>query len=184
MPESDLRDLINGCVRGKRKSQEELFKRYYSKMMIVSMRYTKNADEAADILQDGFLKVFAKLEAYNYEGSFEGWIRRIIANTAIDQLRKRKNDFILLQEDQSLEDFAELIEEDLGEEEVEFKPDQVLAAMHELSTAYRTIFNLYVFENLTHKEIADKLDISVGTSKSNLAKAKRNLAKILRNGTH
>ena len=148
------------------------------------MRYTKNADEAADILQDGFLKVFAKLEAYNYEGSFEGWIRRIIANTAIDQLRKRKNDFILLQEDQSLEDFAELIEEDLGEEEVEFKPDQVLAAMHELSTAYRTIFNLYVFENLTHKEIADKLDISVGTSKSNLAKAKRNLAKILRNGTH
>ncbi|MDG1767055.1 MAG: sigma-70 family RNA polymerase sigma factor [Flavobacteriales bacterium] len=184
MPESDLRDLINGCVRGKRKSQEELFKRYYSKMMIVSMRYTKNADEAADILQDGFLKVFAKLEAYNYEGSFEGWIRRIIANTAIDQLRKRKNDFILLQEDQSLEDFAELIEEDLGEEEVEFKPDQVLAAMHELSPAYRTIFNLYVFENLTHKEIADKLDISVGTSKSNLAKAKRNLAKILRNGTH
>ena len=184
MPESDLRDLINGCVRGKRKSQEELFKRYYSKMMIVSMRYTKNADEAADILQDGFLKVFAKLEAYNYEGSFEGWIRRIIANTAIDQLRKRKNDFILLQEDQSLEDFAELIEEDLEEEEVEFKPDQVLAAMHELSPAYRTIFNLYVFENLTHKEIADKLDISVGTSKSNLAKAKRNLAKILRNGTH
>lgn len=184
MPESDLRDLINGCVRGKRKSQEELFKRYYSKMMIVSMRYTKNADEAADILQDGFLKVFAKLEAYNYEGSFEGWIRRIIANTAIDQLRKRKNDFILLQEDQSLEDFAELIEEDLEEEEVEFKPDQVLAAMHELSPAYRTIFNLYVFENLTHKEIADKLDISVGTSKSNLAKAKRNLAKILRNGTY
>lgn len=184
MPESDLRDLINGCVRGKRKSQEELFKRYYSKMMIVSMRYTKNADEAADILQDGFLKVFAKLEAYNYEGSFEGWIRRIIANTAIDQLRKRKNDFILLQEDQSLEDFAELIEEDLGEEEVEFKPDQVLAAMHELSPAYRTIFNLYVFENLTHKEIADNLDISVGTSKSNLAKAKRNLAKILTNGTH
>ena len=184
MPESDLRDLINGCVRGKRKSQEELFKRYYSKMMIVSMRYTKNADEAADILQDGFLKVFAKLEAYNYEGSFEGWIRRIIANTAIDQLRKRKNDFILLQEDQSLEDFAELIEEDLEEEEVEFKPDQVLVAMHELSPAYRTIFNLYVFENLTHKEIADKLDISVGTSKSNLAKAKRNLAKILRNGTH
>ena len=183
MPESDLRDLINGCVRGKRKSQEELFKRYYSKMMIVSMRYTKNADEAADILQDGFLKVFAKLEAYNYEGSFEGWIRRVIANTAIDQLRKRKNDFILLQEDQSLEDFAELIEEDLGEEEVEFKPDQVLAAMHELSPAYRTIFNLYVFENLTHKEIADKLDISVGTSKSNLAKAKRNLAKILTNGT-
>ena len=184
MPESDLRDLINGCVRGKRKSQEELFKRYYSKMMIVSMRYTKNADEAADILQDGFLKVFAKLEAYNYEGSFEGWIRRIIANTAIDQLRKRKNDFILLQEDQSLEDFAELIEEDLEEEEVEFKPDQVLVAMHELSPAYRTIFNLYVFENLTHKEIADKLDISVGTSKSNLAKAKRNLAKILRNGTY
>ena len=184
MPESDLRDLINGCVRGKRKSQEELFKRYYSKMMIVSMRYTKNADEAADILQDGFLKVFAKLEAYNYEGSFEGWIRRIIANTAIDQLRKRKNDFILLQEDQSLEDFAELIEEDLEEEEVEFKPDQVLAALHELSPAYRTIFNLYVFENLTHKEIADKLDISVGTSKSNLAKAKRNLAKILRNGIY
>lgn len=184
MPESDLRDLINGCVRGKRKSQEELFKRYYSKMMIVSMRYTKNADEAADILQDGFLKVFAKLEAYNYEGSFEGWIRRIIANTAIDQLRKRKNDFILLQEDQSLEDFADLIEEDLEEEEVEFKPDQVLAAMHELSPAYRTIFNLYVFENLTHNEIAEKLDISVGTSKSNLAKAKRNLAKILRNGTY
>ncbi len=184
MPESDLRNLINGCVRGKRKSQEELFKRYYSKMMIVSLRYTKNADEAADILQDGFLKVFAKLEAYNYEGSFEGWIRRIIANTAIDHLRKRKNDFVLLQEDQSLEDFADRAEEEEEEPEVEFKPNQVLAAMHELSPAYRTIFNLYVFENLTHKEIADQLNISVGTSKSNLAKAKRNLAKLLRNGTY
>lgn len=177
MAESELRLIIQGCLEGRRKAQEQLFKLFYSKMMIVCMRYTRDEDEASDILQDGFLKVFSKLDRYDYKGSFEGWIRRIMVNTAIDHIRRKKNDFILMNEDQNLEDFVPA--EEVEEEEPEFTPNQIIAAMQKLSPAYRTIFNLYVFENLTHKEIAEQLKISEGTSKSNLAKAKKNLRKIL-----
>ena len=147
------------------------------------MRYTRDTNEAADILQDGFLKVFSKLDKFDYKGSFEGWVRRIMVNTAIDHIRKKKKDFVLLNEDQKLEDLLPQIEEE-EEEEVAFKPEQIMSAMQKLSPAYRTIFNMYVFDNLPHKEIAEQLGISDGTSKSNLAKARKNLAKILKNGEY
>jgi len=176
-----LKELIEGCVRNHRKRQESIYKMFYGKMMAICRRYTKNSDQAKDILQDGFIKVFKNIDKFNFEGSFEGWVRRIIVNTAIDFTRKAKNDYLLMNENQSIDDFDEdLLDED-DEEPYEnpLKVGDVIEGMNKLSKAYRTVFNLYVFDNYTHQEIADALDISVGTSKSNLAKARANLKKIL-----
>ncbi len=178
-------ELIDGCLRGDPRFQRRVYEMFYGKMMAVCMRYTKNTDQAKDILQDGFIKVFRSIEKFNRAGSFEGWIRRIIVNTAIDHFRRNKNTYLLLGEERSIEDFGDSDEEDRIAEENEeeawdVKPADVINAMQKLTPAYRTVFNLYVFEELTHKEIADMLGINIGTSKSNLAKAKHNLKKLLR----
>ncbi len=184
-PQPAYNELIDGCLRGERRPQQRVYELFYGKMMAVCMRYTKNTDQAKDILQDGFIKVFRSMEKFNRVGSFEGWIRRIIVNTAIDHFRRSKNAYLLLGEERSIEDFGDSDEEDRiaeeNEEEVwDLKPADVINAMQKLTPAYRTVFNLYVFEELTHKEIADMLGINIGTSKSNLAKAKHNLKKLLR----
>ncbi|MBX2980443.1 MAG: sigma-70 family RNA polymerase sigma factor [Flavobacteriales bacterium] len=182
--ESQYGELIDGCLKGERRPQQRVYELFYGKMMSVCLRYTKNTDQAKDILQDGFIKVFGSIAKFNRAGSFEGWIRRIMVNTAIDHFRRTKNSYLLLGEDRSIEDFGDQDEEDVlaeegPDEEFEVKPADVINAMQKLSPAYRTVFNLYVFEELTHKEIADMLGINVGTSKSNLAKAKMNLKKLL-----
>ncbi|MBK8499179.1 MAG: RNA polymerase sigma factor [Flavobacteriales bacterium] len=184
-PGPGFTEIIDGCLRGERRHQQRVYELFYGKMMAVCMRYTKNTDQAKDILQDGFIKVFRSMEKFNRAGSFEGWIRRIIVNTAIDHFRRSKNAYLLLGEERSIEDFGDSDAEDnLAEENEEdvwdVKPADVINAMQKLTPAYRTVFNLYVFEELTHKEIADMLGINIGTSKSNLAKAKHNLKKLLR----
>ena len=184
-PEQVFNELIDGCLQNERRSQQRVYELFYGKMMAVCMRYTKNTDQAKDILQDGFIKVFRSMDKFNRAGSFEGWIRRIIVNTAIDHFRRSKNAYLLLGEERSIEDFGDMDEEDvLAEEDQDeswdVKPADVINAMQKLTPAYRTVFNLYVFEELTHKEIADMLGINIGTSKSNLAKAKHNLKKLLK----
>jgi RNA polymerase sigma-70 factor (ECF subfamily) len=181
MSDGKLNELIKACSAGSRKAQQEIYRSLYGTMMSVCLRYTRDADQAQDILQDGFIKVFGNIDKYNFEGSFEGWVRRIIVNTAIDFHRKKKSDFLLLGENQSVEEFTDVEDEESDEEEYDFSPEEIIAAMQKLTPAYRTIFNLYVFENLTHNEIAEKLGINAGTSKSNFAKAKRNLKRILLN---
>ncbi|HRD52717.1 MAG TPA: RNA polymerase sigma factor [Flavobacteriales bacterium] len=178
-------ELVDGCLAGDRRAQQRVHEQFYGKMMAVCMRYTKNTDQAKDILQDGFIKVFRSMESFNRAGSFEGWIRRIIVNTAIDHFRRSKHSYLLLGEERSIEDFKDQDEEDTladeaGDDLPDLKPADVINAMQKLTPAYRTVFNLYVFEEMTHKEIADALGINVGTSKSNLAKAKHNLKKLLR----
>ena len=176
-----LKVLIEGCLNNDRRSQEELFKSYYGKMLGVCMRYSNDRDSAEEVLQEGFIKIFEKLERFDYKGSFEGWIRRIMANTAIDHIRKSKKDPILSDND---EDFKLGSENPVvAKEELEFvgiKAEIALDAIRNLSPAYRAVFNLYVMEEYTHKEIAEILNISEGTSKSNLSKAKLNLQKILK----
>ena len=177
--------IIDGCIAGERRSQQRVYELFYGKMMAVCLRYTKNHDQAKDILQDGFIKVFRSMEKFNREGSFEGWIRRIMVNTAIDYFRRAKNAYLLLGEERSIEDFGDqdeedTIEDEAAEEVVDLKPADVINAMQKLTPAYRTVFNLYVFEEMTHKEIAEMLGINIGTSKSNLAKAKHNLKKLLK----
>lgn len=145
------------------------------------MRYARDRDSAEEMLQEGFIKVFDKLEGFDDKGSFEGWMRRIIANTAIDQIRKSKKDPMLTDND---EDFKLGSEDRIVEQEeadaLEIRAEMAMEAIQQLSPAYRAVFNLYVMEEYTHKEIAEILNISEGTSKSNLAKAKMNLQKILK----
>lgn len=184
VPEPQYDGLIDQCLKNDRRGHQRVYELFYGKMMAVCMRYTKNTDQAKDILQDGFIKVFGSLDRFNRAGSFEGWIRRIMVNTAIDHFRRSKNSYLLLGEDRSIEDFGDeegLVDEG-PDEDIEFKPADVINAMQKLTPAYRTVFNLYVFEEFTHKEIADLLGINVGTSKSNLAKAKNNLKKLLLKG--
>ncbi len=174
--------LIDGCLAGERKSQQRVYEVFYGKMMAICLRYTKNHDQAKDILQDGFIKVFRNLGEFNRSGSFEGWVRRIMVNTAIDHFRRAKHSYLLLGEDRSMEEFEDIPEESTEEQAAwaEVKPADVINAMQKLTPAYRTVFNLYVFEEMTHKEIAETLDINIGTSKSNLAKAKANLKQLLK----
>lgn len=145
------------------------------------MRYARDRDSAEEMLQEGFIKVFDKLEGFDDKGSFEGWMRRIIANTAIDQIRKSKKNPMLTDND---EDFKLGSEDRIVEQEeadaLEIRAEMAMEAIQQLSPAYRAVFNLYVMEEYTHKEIAEILNISEGTSKSNLAKAKMNLQKILK----
>jgi RNA polymerase sigma-70 factor (ECF subfamily) len=176
-----LKEIISGCLRQDRRAQEELFKLFYGKMLGVCMRYARDRDSAEEMLQEGFIKIFDKLEGFDYKGSFEGWMRRIVANTAIDQLRKAKKAPLLTDNDEDFKLGAEnpIVEQE-EEEALEIRADIAMDAIQNLSPAYRAVFNLYVMEEYTHKEIAEILGISEGTSKSNLAKAKMNLQKILK----
>ena len=146
-------------------------------MMGVCYRYTNNAEDARDILQDGFVKVYSNLKKYNFKGSLEGWIRRIMVNTAIDHFRKHKNVFLVNDDDDYILENSKVEEADSIYSQ--FGEKIIMDAIQSLSPAYQTVFNLNVIEGYQHKEIAEKLNISEGTSKSNLAKAKQNLRKIL-----
>lgn len=149
-------------------------------MMVVCTRYAKDSDEAQDILQDAFVKVFDNLEKYEITGSIEGWVRRIFVNTAIDYYRKYKNKFNL-EEEGNIEDessfYNELEENDSIYSKI--KPTDIMEAMETLSPAYKLVFNLYAIENYTHQEVAEILNISSGTSKSNYAKAKAKIKIVL-----
>ncbi|MDX1445385.1 RNA polymerase sigma factor [Lishizhenia sp.] len=179
MEKEQLKKIIDGCVAGNRYDQEQLFKMFYGKMLAVCMRYTKDKDSAQEVLQEAFIKIFDKLKDFDFKGSFEGWVRRIMVNASIDATRRlkrqpfRTDETYLFVSDET-EEF-EIDEQDL----TSIKAELALEAIQELSPAYRTVFNLYAVENYTHKEIAELLDISEGTSKSNYSKAKQNLKKIL-----
>lgn len=150
--------------------------------MTVCMRYTSDKDTAQEILQEGFIKIFDKIHTYESSGSFEGWLRRIVTNTALDSIRKSKRlNWTEENEINTKEDFFNPLEEIENEDILHMKADHALQAIQKLSPAYRTVFNLYVMEEMTHKQIAEKLGISEGTSKSNYAKAKMNLKKYIAN---
>ena len=163
IPESDL---ITGCMEGDRRMQEELYKRFSPKMYAVCLRYASNADEAQDILQDGFIKVFNKLDSFRGDGSFEGWVRRIFVNTAIEYFRRKKYlQPVTEKEENTIEGKYVSALDELAEKDI-------LELITQLSPGYRTVFNMYVVEGYSHKEIGDILGISEGTSKSQLSRAK------------
>lgn len=180
---AELKNAIEGSVKGDSRSQELIFRTYYGKMMGVTMRYAKDENLAKDLVQESFIKVFEKVRVYNHQGSFEGWIRRIVVNTAIDHFRKKKKELLVLDEDDSYDGkYGLQTEEDVDDGfYASIKPEMVIKALAQLSPAYKLVFNMYVVEGYSHKEIAEELDINIGTSKSNLAKAKQKLKKILLN---
>ena len=154
--------------------QRELYDRFAPKMYGVCLRYAGNAEEAEDILQEGFIKVFNKIGSFRSEGSFEGWIRRIFVNTAIEHYRKK----IYLQpitdyEESTVEGKYLSVLDNLAEKDI-------IQLVQQLSPGYRTVFNMYVVEGYTHRQIAEILGISEGTSKSQLSRAKLILQDLVR----
>ncbi|OFX26448.1 MAG: hypothetical protein A2033_16325 [Bacteroidetes bacterium GWA2_31_9] len=168
--------LVIACAKGDRRSQQIVYKAFYGKMLGVCVRYSSNRDEAKDLLHDSFIKIFEKLKNFKNEGSLEGWVRRIVVNNAIDFVRAKK-EFVLNYDDES--QFENIPDDNHFDSDIEemkkIKAEIILSFVQKLSPAYKTVFNMYVIESYTHKEIADYLEISVGSSKSNLAKAKMKL---------
>ena len=173
-PNTSESDLIQGCLENDRRMQQELYNRFSGKMYGVCLRYAGNADDAQDILQDGFVKVFRKLDSFRKEGSFEGWVRRIFVNTAIEHFRRKNYMQPVTEREESTIEAKTLSALDGMNEK------DILKLVQELSPGYRTVFNLYVVEGYTHKEIAAMLDITEGTSKSQLSRAKVILQDMIR----
>jgi len=167
-------EIVKGCLKGSLKMQKALYDRFASKMLGVCLRYARDTEEAEDMLQEGFIKVFLKLGEFRGEGSFEGWIRRIMVNTAINYYMRFKKH--LYQQD--LKEIEEITED----QQVVFDHLHVkdlLTLVQNLPVGYRTVFNLYEIEGYQHKEIAEMMDISVSTSKTQLLHARRLLQKRL-----
>jgi RNA polymerase sigma factor (sigma-70 family) len=162
--------ILKGCKAGDHKAFEELYKTWYRVLLGVAMRYARNRQEAEDILQDAFIKVFHSIGSYRGEGSFEGWLKRVVRNTAINHYRSRiKFDLYI--------DFAGQ-EESLNDGS---DTKDVISLLNKLPEGYRMVINLYFIDGCTHKEIAELLNISTGTSKSQLFKAKQYLKELLEN---
>jgi RNA polymerase sigma-70 factor (ECF subfamily) len=165
---SDIKKIIKGCLAGNRRDQELLYRRHSAKLYAVSLQYSSNDEEARDILQEGFIKIFENLKNYKHEGSFEGWIRRIVVNTALEKFRSRHNLFRVDDIDTITEPEAEPDNEDYSG----LQAVDLLYIIRELPPKYRMVFNLYAIEGYSHREIGDMLNISEGTSKSNLSRAR------------
>jgi len=180
-----IKKLVESCIKGERKSQQIFYQAFYGRMLVVCMRYSDNREEAKDILHDGFIKVFASLKDFEFKGSLEGWVKRIVTNTAIDALRKKRNFFVELEDNRNYDNISDDFHENEEYEQfVQIKVEVIMQLIQKLSPVYKTVFNLYVFEELSHKEIAEQLNINIGTSKSNFAKAKRNLIKLFEDYTN
>lgn len=160
-----LDQLIIDCKKKRPKAQEELYKRYASTLFSVCLKYASSYADAEDILQDAFMTIFDKVEQYKSKGSFEGWLKRISINTALQRYRK-PGVFNLINEGNIPEVTVEVAEESVP-------LDFLLGIIQELPDRYRLVFNLYVLDGYSHKEISNLLDISEGTSKSNLARARQ-----------
>lgn len=160
-----LEQLIEDCKKQNTKAQGELYKLFSSKLFAICLKYSRNRVEAEDNLQDAFLKIFNKIEQFKSKGSFEGWMKRITVNIVLQRYRTEKV-FELINEN-SLEDDTIDIEED------SISIDYLLQIIQELPDRYRLVFNLYVLDGYSHKDIAEMLNINIGTSKSNLARARQ-----------
>ncbi len=166
-------DLISACIRNDRDAQQLLYQEYYGKMMGVCLRYSNNKDDALDILHEGFIKVYKNISKYQPGTSLSAWMRRIMVNTAIDFYRKN-----VRRRTEDLET-AYSISTDAPDAISQVTEKEILAAVQTLSPAYRSVFNLYVIEGYSHKEIANQLGITESTSRSNLVKARHKLKAIL-----
>ena len=162
-------EIIKGCSNGDgdRRYQELLYKKYASKMFAVCLRYFRNREEAEDCLQEGFIKVFNAIKTYKGEGSFEGWIRKIMVNTAINIYRSSQN----MDASKDIEEVSNFISISSSQTD-NLSSEYLLNMIMELPEGYRQIFNLYAIEGYSHKEISNMLEISEGTSKSQLSRAR------------
>ena len=171
---------INGCVRNSRESQKIIYSSFYGYALAICERYAGNHDDALEILNDGFLKIFKEMHKFtpayaDSMASFKGWLRKIMVYTSIDHYRKNKKHLLNIHTDPTLLQIAVSYETAIDK----MSYQEILKAIQLLSPAYRTVFNLFIIDGLSHSEISKKLGIAEGTSKSNLSKARMHLQKIL-----
>ena len=159
-----IEKLIKQCKKRDLKSQEKLYQLFSHKLFSVSLKYSRNYAEAEDNLQDAFIIIFKKINQFNFKGSFEGWMKRIVINTALQRYRKQHVFEIVNEEN------IEQPEVEINEENIPLK--FLLQIIQDLPDRYRMVFNLYALDGYSHKEIAETMGISIGTSKSNLARAR------------
>ena len=176
---------IEACTRNDRTSQKKIYSAFYGYAMSVCDRYTNNQDDSVEILNDGFLKIFKEIHRYkptyaDVVSSFMGWVRKIMVYTAIDHFRRNQKHRFTAELDNGIIQIASGGEDALDR----ISYDEIIRAIQEITPGYRTVFNLFVIEGFSHDEIAEKLDISVGTSKSNLSKARKQVQRILLEGKH
>ena len=162
----DLNKIVKACATGDIRAQEKLYRMFAPKMFGVCLRYAKNSAEAEDNLQDGFVKVFTHINKFRFEGSLEGWIRRIMVNVSLEKFRQQHvvypvEDVGVYESKQFSEDILEKI-----------SADELVGLIQELPPRYRMVFNLYVMEGMNHQQISEEMGITTGTSKSNLSRAR------------
>jgi RNA polymerase sigma-70 factor (ECF subfamily) len=171
----EYRELIDGCIKGEKRAQDQLYRKFSSLLFGICLRYTKNKMEAQDVLQDVFVKVYNNIHTYHHDGSFEGWLRRIAVNTSITNYRRNLKH--AYQED--VDDLIRMKDEPVYAEDLEYTAEEMMGCIQKLPMGYKTVFNLYVVEGMMHKEISEMLGIDVNTSKSQLSRAKTYLQKEL-----
>lgn len=176
----ELNDHIYGCANNSRQSQKIIYSSFYGYAMAICDRYTNNPEDAVEILNDGFLKIFREIANFKpaYEdvtSSFKGWLRKIMIYTAIDHFRKNQKHKIVGELESVVYQLPTWTEDAIEK----ISHEEIIRSVQLLTPAYRAVLNLFIIEGFSHEEIAEQLDISVGTSKSNLAKARRQLQKIL-----
>jgi len=172
--ESSMQLLIQGCKKNDRESQRLLYQHYYAYAMSICVRYCRSFEESKEIVNDGFMKVFTKLDQHETESSFKAWLRKIMVNSAIDHYRKEVRHY-----NQSPPGHEVVLGTVSNNALDDLSYAELIGMVQRLSPAYRAVFNLYVIDGYTHEEISDLLGISSGTSKSNLMKARENLKKML-----
>jgi RNA polymerase sigma-70 factor (ECF subfamily) len=171
--EDNIRPILEGCLRAHRVSQKLLYQEYYNYGMSISLRYAGNRDEASEILNDAFMKIFINLKKFDLSKPFKPWLRKIVVNTAINHFHKKQREI-------QVEDMQKARNEGDTEKILSgISYQEVIGLLQKLPPSYRTVFNLYVIEGYSHDEIATMLNIATGTSKSNLFKAKEQLKIIL-----
>lgn len=176
----ELTYSLKGCEVNNRESQKIIYNSFYGYAMAICDRYTNKQEDAVEILNDGFLKVFKEIHKYkpayaDVVSSFKGWLRKIMVYTAIDHFRKNQKHQMVTQLDNAVHHIPALYEDAI--EKLSY--EEIIRAVQELSPGYRTVFNLFIIDGLSHEEIATHLGVSIGTSKSNLSKARKQLQKIL-----
>ena len=170
-----VHSVIEGCRKGQQSSQLMLYEHFFGYAMGVCLRYSKNREEALEITNDGFFKAFTKIDQFDSKQPFKPWLRRILINVSIDYYRK----YHRLNDSNGLENIKLTPTATYNEALDNLEFNDLLKITQRLPAAYRMVFNLYVIENYTHQEIADQLEISVGTSKSNLSKARQKIKSML-----
>ena len=171
--ELEFRKVINGCIRRDRTSQNQLYKLFYAYGMSVCIRYVNSESEALIVLNDGFLKVFQNIKKFELDKSFKPWFRKIIVNTALSHLKRKKKYNMEVDIDNA--EYVPTNEDILSK--ISYK--ELTAMIQTLSSGYRTVFNMYVIDGFKHEEIAEQLGITISTSKSNLARARVKLRELV-----